>query len=148
PSVVRAPLVGCAEASAGLIMHGGSSAAGSVAALAAAGPASAPRGGPLVPMYIFYSMFGFQRTGAGIWAAADQLARGFYLGATAGRTTLTGEGLQHMDGQSPLLAATNPGVISYDPAWGFELAHIMRAGIERMYGPGAAHETERSEEHT
>ena len=130
------------EAKDGQIMHEGISEAGSVAEFTAAGTAYATHGQPMIPLYIFYSMFGFQRTGDSIWAAADQLARGFLLGATAGRTTLTGEGLQHMDGHSPLLAATNPGIISYDPAWGYEIAHIMRAGIERMYGPGAAHETE------
>ena len=89
---------------------------------------------PMVPLYIFYSMFGFQRTGDAIWAAADQLSRGFMIGATAGRTTLTGEGTQHMDGHSPMLAATNPAVVTYDPAYGYEIAHIMRAGLERMYG--------------
>ena len=81
-------------------------------------------------------MFGFQRTGDSIWAAADQMARGFLLGATAGRTTLTGEGLQHMDGHSPILASTNPAVVTYDPAFAFELAHLIREGIDRMYGPG------------
>jgi pyruvate dehydrogenase E1 component len=130
------------ESKTGQIMHEGISEAGSVAEFTAAGTAYATHGEPMIPLYIFYSMFGFQRTGDAIWAASDQLARGFLLGATAGRTTLTGEGLQHMDGHSPLLAATNPGIISYDPAWGFELAHIMRAGIERMYGPGAAHEND------
>jgi pyruvate dehydrogenase E1 component len=79
-------------------------------------------------------MFGFQRTGDGFWAAADQLTRGFILGATAGRTTLTGEGLQHMDGHSHIIASTNPAVVSYDPAYVYEIGHIMRAGIERMYG--------------
>jgi len=79
-------------------------------------------------------MFGFQRTADAIWAATDQLSRGFMIGATAGRTTLTGEGLQHADGHSPLIAATNTGVISFDPAYGYEIGHIVRAGIERMYG--------------
>jgi pyruvate dehydrogenase E1 component len=87
-----------------------------------------------VPVYVFYSMFGFQRTGDAFWAAADQMARGFVIGATAGRTTLTGEGLQHADGHSPLLAATNPAVVTYDPAYGYEIGHIVRAGLERMYG--------------
>ena len=125
------------EAVDGQIMHEGINEAGSVGEFTAAGSAYATHGEPMIPIYIFYSMFGFQRTGDGIWAAMDQLARGFLLGATAGRTTLTGEGLQHMDGHSQLLAATNPAVLSYDPAWGFELAHIIRAGIDRMYGPGA-----------
>jgi pyruvate dehydrogenase E1 component len=79
-------------------------------------------------------MFGFQRTGDGFWAAADQMARGFALGATAGRTTLNGEGLQHEDGHSVLLASTNPAVVHYDPAFGFEIGHIVRDGLRRMYG--------------
>ena len=79
-------------------------------------------------------MFGFQRTGDAIWAAADQLARGFLIGATAGRTTLTGEGTQHMDGHSPILASTNTAVVSYDPAYGYEIAHIVKDGLRRMYG--------------
>jgi len=83
-------------------------------------------------------MFGFQRTGDSIWAAADQMARGFLVGATAGRTTLTGEGLQHNDGHSLLLAATNPAVLSYDPAFSFEIAHIVRDGLRRMYGGDGA----------
>ena len=91
----------------------------------------------MIPFYIFYSMFGFQRTGDSIWAMADQLARGFLIGATAGRTTLTGEGLQHADGHSPLLAATNPAVVHYDPAFAYEISHIMQSGLERMYGEDA-----------
>src|SRR5260221_5079618 len=90
----------------------------------------------MIPVYIFYSMFGFQRTGDGLWAAADQMARGFVLGATAGRTTLTGEGLQHNDGHSLLLASTNPAAIAYDPAFAFEIAHIVRDGLRRMYRGG------------
>jgi pyruvate dehydrogenase E1 component len=88
----------------------------------------------MIPLYIFYSMFGFQRTADELWAAADQMTRGFLLGATAGRTTLNGEGLQHEDGHSLLIAATNPAVVSYDPAFGFEIAHIMEDGLRRMYG--------------
>src|SRR3712207_4000198 len=80
-------------------------------------------------------MFGFQRTGDSMWAAMDQMARGFIIGATAGRTTLTGEGLQHADGHSPILAATNPAMKIYDPAFGYEIAHIVRQGIADMYGP-------------
>jgi pyruvate dehydrogenase E1 component len=93
----------------------------------------------MIPIYIFYSMFGFQRTGDGFWAAADQMTRGFVLGATAGRTTLNGEGLQHEDGHSILLAATNPAVVSYDPAFSYEVAHITKDALQRMYGedPGA-----------
>jgi pyruvate dehydrogenase E1 component len=88
----------------------------------------------MIPIYVFYSMFGFQRTGDAFWAAADQLVRGFVIGATAGRTTLNGEGLQHEDGHSQLLAATNPAVVSYDPAFAFELGHIVKDGLRRMYG--------------
>ena len=88
----------------------------------------------MIPIYIFYSMFGFQRTGDGLWAAADQMARGFVLGATAGRTTLTGEGLQHADGHSLLLAATNPAVVAYDPAFAYEIAYIVESGLARMFG--------------
>ncbi|MDO5025612.1 MAG: pyruvate dehydrogenase (acetyl-transferring), homodimeric type [Trueperella sp.] len=125
------------ESTNGQIMHTGITEAGSAAAFAAAGTSYATHGVPMVPVYIFYSMFGFQRTGDQFWAAADQLARGFIMGATAGRTTLTGEGLQHLDGQSPVLASTNPAVVSYDPAYAYEIRHIMRDGIVRMYGDGS-----------
>jgi pyruvate dehydrogenase E1 component len=91
----------------------------------------------MIPFYIFYSMFGFQRTGDQFWQLADQLGRGFVLGATAGRTTLTGEGLQHADGHSLLLASANPACVAYDPAYAFEIAHIVRSGLERMYGIGS-----------
>ncbi|MBI4901497.1 MAG: pyruvate dehydrogenase (acetyl-transferring), homodimeric type, partial [Actinobacteria bacterium] len=122
------------ESTAGQIYHTGINEAGSVAAFAAAGSSYATHGLPMVPVYVFYSMFGFQRTGDFIWAAADQLARGFLIGATAGKTTLTGEGTQHMDGHSPLLALSNPAVCHYDPAYAYEIAHIMQYGLERMYG--------------
>jgi pyruvate dehydrogenase E1 component len=122
------------ESTQGQILHLGINEAGSVAAFTAAGSSYATHGEPMVPVYIFYSMFGFQRTGDSIWAAADQMARGFLIGATAGRTTLTGEGLQHADGHSPLLAATNPAVVSYDPAYAYEIAHIVQDGLRRMYG--------------
>jgi pyruvate dehydrogenase E1 component len=105
-----------------------------MASFIAAGSAYATHGQYMVPVYIFYSMFGFQRTGDQIWAAADQMCRGFLLGATAGRTTLTGEGLQHNDGHSPLLASTNPAVVYYDPAFAYEITHIMRSGLQRMVG--------------
>ena len=98
------------------------------------GTSYSTQGEPLIPVYVFYSMFGFQRTGDAMWAAGDQMARGFVIGATAGRTTLTGEGLQHADGHSLLLGATNPAVVAYDPAYGYEIGHIVRAGLERMYG--------------
>jgi pyruvate dehydrogenase E1 component len=122
------------ESTTGQILHEGINEAGSVASFTAAGTSYATHGEPMIPLYIFYSMFGFQRTGDGFWAAADQMARGFVLGATAGRTTLNGEGLQHEDGHSLLLAATNPAVVAYDAAFAFELAHIMENGLHRMYG--------------
>jgi len=122
------------EAVNGQILHLGINEAGSLAAFTAAGTSYATHGEPMIPIYLFYSMFGFQRTGDSIWAAADQMSRGFLIGATAGRTTLTGEGLQHADGHSPLLASTNPAVVSYDPAYGYEIAHIVQDGLRRMYG--------------
>ncbi|MGH3679623.1 MAG: pyruvate dehydrogenase (acetyl-transferring), homodimeric type [Natronosporangium sp.] len=122
------------ESTAGQILHEGITEAGSVASFTAAGTAYATHGEPMIPMYIFYSMFGFQRTADGLWAAADQMTRGFLLGATAGRTTLNGEGLQHEDGQSHLIAATNPAVVAYDPAFAFEISYIMEDGLRRMYG--------------
>ena len=121
----------------GVILHEGINEAGSVASFTAVGTSYATHGEPMIPIYIFYSMFGFQRTGDAFWAAADQMARGFVLGATAGRTTLNGEGLQHEDGHSPLLASTNPAVVAYDPAFGFEIGHIVRDGLRRMYGEDA-----------
>lgn len=121
----------------GQMLHEGISEAGAMGSAIAAGSSYSTHGEPMIPFYIFYSMFGFQRTGDSIWAMADQLARGFLIGATAGRTTLTGEGLQHADGHSPLIAATNPAVVHYDPAFAYEVGHIMRAGLERMYGENA-----------
>ena len=120
-----------------MILHEGINEAGSVASFTAVGTSYATHGEPMIPIYIFYSMFGFQRTGDGFWAAADQMTRGFVLGATAGRTTLNGEGLQHEDGHSLLLASTNPAVVAYDPAFGFEVGHIVRDGLRRMYGEDA-----------
>jgi pyruvate dehydrogenase E1 component len=133
-SVDRDLLLNYKESEAGQILHTGINEAGSLAAFTAVGSSYSTQGQPLIPIYVFYSMFGFQRTADAIWAATDQMTRGFMIGATAGRTTLTGEGLQHADGHSPLLASTNTGVISYDPAYGYEIGHIMRAGLERMYG--------------
>ncbi|NNH75897.1 pyruvate dehydrogenase (acetyl-transferring), homodimeric type [Nocardia uniformis] len=124
------------ESSIGQILHEGINEAGSTASFTAVGTSYSTHGEPMIPLYIFYSMFGFQRTGDGLWAAADQMTRGFVLGATAGRTTLTGEGLQHNDGHSLLLASTNPACVPYDPAFAFELAHIVRDGLRRMYGGG------------
>jgi pyruvate dehydrogenase E1 component len=133
-SVDRELMLAYRESETGQIIHTGINEAGSAAAFTAAGTSYATHGEPMVPIYIFYSMFGFQRTGDAFWAAADQMTRGFIVGATAGRTTLTGEGLQHADGHSPLLAATNPAVVSYDPAFAYEIGHIVRNGLERMYG--------------
>jgi pyruvate dehydrogenase E1 component len=138
-SVDRDLLLAYQESVQGQILHVGINEAGAFAAFIAAGTSYSTHGEPLIPVYIFYSMFGFQRTGDDMWAAADQMARGFIIGATAGRTTLTGEGLQHADGQSPLLASTNPSVITYDPAYGYELGHIVKAGLERMYGGSHPH---------
>nr|WP_246158568.1 pyruvate dehydrogenase (acetyl-transferring), homodimeric type [Micromonospora palomenae] len=133
-SVDRELFLSYKESTTGQILHEGINEAGSVASFTAAGTSYATHDEPMIPMYIFYSMFGFQRTADGLWAAADQMARGFLLGATAGRTTLNGEGLQHEDGHSLLLAATNPAVVAYDPAFSFEIAHIMESGLHRMYG--------------
>jgi len=125
------------ESEKGVLLHTGISESGSVAAFQAVGTSYATHGTPMVPFYIFYSMFGFQRTGDQFWAAGDQMARGFIVGATAGRTTLAGEGLQHMDGHSPVLASTNPAIVQYDPAYAYEIAHIVHDGIVRMYGDGS-----------
>lgn len=133
-SVDRELLLAYKESPEGQILHTGINEAGAFAAFTATGTSYATHGEPMVPIYVFYSMFGFQRTGDAMWAAGDQMARGFIMGATAGRTTLTGEGLQHADGHSPLLASTNPAVITYDPAYSYEIAHIVKAGLERMYG--------------
>ncbi|MDF9276595.1 pyruvate dehydrogenase (acetyl-transferring), homodimeric type [Arthrobacter sp. EH-1B-1] len=137
-SVDRDLVLAYKESIQGQILHAGINEAGSVAAFTAAGTAYATQGEPLIPIYVFYSMFGFQRTGDSFWAAGDQMTRGFIIGATAGRTTLTGEGLQHADGHSPILASTNPAVITYDPAYGYEIGHIVHDGLERMYGNGNA----------
>jgi pyruvate dehydrogenase E1 component len=122
------------ESEKGQILHEGINEAGSTASFTAVGTSYATHNEPMIPVYIFYSMFGFQRTGDSFWAAADQMARGFVLGATAGRTTLTGEGLQHADGHSLLLASTNPAVVAYDPAFAYEIAHIVESGLARMFG--------------
>ncbi|MGO4258640.1 pyruvate dehydrogenase (acetyl-transferring), homodimeric type [Marmoricola sp. RAF53] len=137
--VDRKQLLKWREATDGQMLHEGISEAGALASATAAGSAYSTHGEAMIPFYIFYSMFGFQRTGDSIWAMADQLARGFLIGATAGRTTLTGEGLQHADGHSPLLAATNPAVVHYDPAHAHEIAHIMQDGLRRMYTVSPEH---------
>jgi pyruvate dehydrogenase E1 component len=122
------------EARDGRILEEGITEAGSMASMTAVGTAYATWGQPMIPFFIFYSMFGFQRVGDLIWAFGDQRGRGFLLGATSGRTTLTGEGLQHCDGQSQLLATSVPNCRAYDPAFAYEMAVIVRDGIERMYG--------------
>ncbi|WP_433573537.1 pyruvate dehydrogenase (acetyl-transferring), homodimeric type [Streptomyces sp. CA-251247] len=122
------------EARDGQLIDEGITEAGSMAEFTAAATAYATHGEPMIPFYIFYAMFGFQRTGDQFWALADQMGRGFAVGATAGRTTMTGEGLQHADGHSHLLAATNPAAISYDPAFAYEIAVIVREGLRRMFG--------------
>ncbi len=122
------------EAVDGQVLEEGITEAGSIASFQAAGTSYATHGLPVIPFYIFYSMFGFQRTGDQMWAFGDARGRGFLLGATAGRTTLTGEGLQHDDGHSHILASTVPNVRAYDPAFAYELAAVVRDGIVRMYG--------------
>jgi pyruvate dehydrogenase E1 component len=129
-------LLSYAEARDGQILEEGITEAGSLSSFIAAGTSYATRGVPMVPFFTFYSMFGFQRVGDLIWAAADARARGFLMGATAGRTTLLGEGLQHQDGHSHVLASTVPVCEAYDPAFAYELATIVKDGLQRMYGDG------------
>jgi len=124
------------EAKDGQILEEGITEAGSLSSFIAAGTAYATHGVNTIPFFIYYSMFGFQRVGDFIWAAADARTRGFLLGGTAGRTTLAGEGLQHQDGNSHTLALTVPSCRAYDPAYAYELAIIIREGIKRMYGDG------------
>lgn len=124
------------EATDGQILEEGITEAGSISSFIAAGTAYSTHGINMVPFFFFYSMFGFQRIGDLIWAAGDAQARGFLLGATSGRTTLAGEGLQHQDGHSHLLAYPNPGLEAYDPAFAFEIAVIVREGLRRMLEEG------------
>jgi pyruvate dehydrogenase E1 component len=124
------------EAKDGQILEEGITEAGSMSSFVAAGTAYASHGVPMIPIFIYYSMFGFQRIGDLIWAACDCRARGFMLGGTAGRTTLNGEGLQHQDGHSHLFAMAYPTVKAYDPAFVYETTVIMLDGMERMYGKG------------
>jgi pyruvate dehydrogenase E1 component len=138
-AVDRALLLSYKESEQGQILHEGISEAGAMASTIAAGTAYATHGTPMIPIYIFYSMFGFQRTGDMMWALGDQLGRGFLLGATAGRTTLTGEGLQHNDGHSVLLSSVSPACVAYDAAWAYELACIVKDGLRRMYGSSPGH---------
>ena len=124
------------ESKQGQILEVGINEAGAHAAWIAAATSYSNNNVPMIPFYAFYSMFGFQRTGDLAWAAGDIQARGFLIGATAGRTTLNGEGLQHQDGHSHILAATVPNCISYDPTYGYEMAVIIQNGLQRMYGSG------------
>jgi pyruvate dehydrogenase E1 component len=127
-----------AESAQGQILEEGITEAGAMSSFIAAGTSYSTRGVPMVPFYTFYSMFGFQRVGDLIWQAADARTRGFLMGATAGRTTLMGEGLQHQDGHSLLLASTIPACQAYDPAFAYELAAIVEHGIDKMYGASPA----------
>jgi pyruvate dehydrogenase E1 component len=130
--VDSAHLLAYKEAKDGQIMEEGITEAGSMASFTAAGTSYATHGEPMVPFFIFYSMFGWQRIADEIWSFADQRGRGFLLGATYGRTTLLGEGLQHQDGHTLLMATTNPAALSYDPAFAYETATIVREGLRRM----------------
>jgi pyruvate dehydrogenase E1 component len=121
------------ESKDGQILEEGITEAGSMASFTAAGTAYATYGVPMIPFFIYYSMFGFQRVGDMVWAFADARGKGFLMGGTAGRTTLAGEGLQHQDGHSPLLASTIPTCHTFDPAYAYELAVIIQDGIRRMY---------------
>ena len=127
-------LLSYVEKTDGQLLEEGITEAGSMGSFQAAGTAYATWGEPVVPLYTFYSMFGMQRTGDQVWAFGDARGRGFMMGATAGRTTLTGEGLQHDDGHSHIQASVVPNIVAYDPAFAYELAIIIREGIDRMYG--------------
>ena len=122
------------EKADGQLLEEGITEAGSVSSFQAAGTSYATWSEPMIPFYTFYSMFGLQRTGDQVWAFGDARGRGFMMGATAGRTTLTGEGLQHTDGHSQVLASVVPNLLAYDPGFAYELAVIVREGIDRMYG--------------
>src|SRR5437588_10511583 len=124
------------EAKDGQILEEGITEAGSMASFVAAGTSYATHGQTMIPFYIYYSMFGFQRIGDLMWLAGDMKARGFLLGATAGRTTLNGEGLQHQDGHSLILSSAIPTLLTYDPAFSYELAVIIADGMKRMYSDG------------
>jgi pyruvate dehydrogenase E1 component len=138
-SVDRNLILAYKESESGQILHEGISEAGAMGSVIAAGTSYATHGTHMIPVYVFYSMFGWQRTGDSMWAFGDQLGRGFLLGATAGRTTLTGEGLQHNDGHSMLLASVSEACISYDPAWAYEVAVIVRDALRRMYDASPEH---------
>src|SRR6266542_287393 len=124
------------ESKEGQILEEGITEAGSMSSFIAAGSSYANAGVNLIPFFIYYSMFGFQRIGDLIWLAGDIKAKGFLLGATSGRTTLNGEGLQHEDGHSLLLASTIPTLLTYDPAFAYEVAVIVADGMKRMFVNG------------
>ncbi|HLK02097.1 MAG TPA: pyruvate dehydrogenase (acetyl-transferring), homodimeric type, partial [Streptosporangiaceae bacterium] len=132
-AVDRNLLLSYKESQQGQILHEGISESGAMGSVIAAGSSYATHGTHMIPVYVFYSMFGWQRTGDQMWALGDQLGRGFLLGATAGRTTLTGEGLQHNDGHSVLLASVSEACVSYDCAWAYELATVVKDALRRMY---------------
>ena len=122
------------ESKSGQVLEEGINEAGAMASWIAAATSYSASNEPMIPFYIYYSMFGFQRTGDLAWAAGDMRARGFIVGGTSGRTTLNGEGLQHEDGHSHILSSTIPNCVSYDPTFGYELAVIIQDGLRRMYG--------------
>ena len=132
-SVDAGMLLSYHESKEGQILEEGITEAGSTASFTTVGTSYAVHGEPMIPFYLFYSMFGFQRTGDLFWAFGDSRGRGFALGATAGRTTLNGEGLQHQDGHSHVLASVIPNILAYDPAFAFEVAAIVKNGLCRMY---------------
>ena len=132
-AVDRNLLLSYKESEKGQILHEGISESGAMGSVIAAGSSYATHGTHMIPVYVFYSMFGWQRTGDEMWLFGDQLGRGFLLGATAGRTTLTGEGLQHNDGHSMLLASVSEACVSYDCGWAYELAYVVRDALRRMY---------------
>ena len=138
-AVDRNLLLSYKESEKGQILHEGITEDGAMGSMIAAGTAYATHSTNMIPVYIFYSMFGWQRTGDQMWALGDQLGRGFLLGATAGRTTLTGEGLQHNDGHSVLLASVSEACVCYDAGWAFEMAYIMRDALRRMYSSTPDH---------
>jgi pyruvate dehydrogenase E1 component len=138
-AVDRNLLLSYKESEKGQILHEGISEAGAMGSVIAAGTSYATHGTHMIPVYVFYSMFGWQRTGDQMWAFGDQLGRGFLLGATAGRTTLAGEGLQHNDGHSVLLASVSEACVSFDCAWAYELAYVVRDALRRMYEASPEH---------
>ena len=138
-AVDRTLVLGYKESERGQILHEGISESGAMGSVIAAGSAYATHGTHMIPVYVFYSMFGWQRTGDQMWAFGDQLGRGFLLGATAGRTTLTGEGLQHNDGHSQLLASVSEACVSFDPAYAYEVSVIVKDALRRMYDSSPEH---------